>query len=77
MNIKEATTAARAWIESDPDADTRKELQSYIDARDESLLVEVMSGSLEFGTAGLRAIVGPGPMRTAPRSAPPRSPISP
>jgi phosphomannomutase len=63
MNIKEATTAARAWIEFDPDADTRKQLQSYIDARDESLLVEVMSGSLEFGTAGLRAIVGPGPMR--------------
>lgn len=63
MNIEEATTAARAWIASDPDADTREELQRYIDVREDALLVEVMSGSLEFGTAGLRAIVGPGPMR--------------
>jgi phosphomannomutase len=64
MTLEQAIIAARRWIAADPDDATRQELERYID--DESkhdLLLEVMSGSLEFGTAGLRAIVGPGPMR--------------
>jgi phosphomannomutase len=64
MTLEQAIAAARSWIAADPDPETRRELQGYID--DESkhgLLLEVMSGTLEFGTAGLRAIVGPGPMR--------------
>jgi phosphomannomutase len=64
MTLDQAIAAARSWIASDPDPEARRELQGYID--DESkhgLLLEVMSGTLEFGTAGLRAIVGPGPMR--------------
>ncbi len=63
MNIDEAVAAARAWIDSDPDPATRNELQQAVDIRDETLLLEVMSGTLEFGTAGLRATVGAGPMR--------------
>lgn len=63
MNIDEAIRAAREWIASDPDPETRAQLQALVDERNEALLVEVMSGSLQFGTAGLRAIVGPGPMR--------------
>src|SRR5688572_15513937 len=63
MTLEEAINAARAWIAADPDELTRRELSSYIDdpAR-HGLLLEVMSGALQFGTAGLRAIVGPGPM---------------
>jgi phosphomannomutase len=64
VTLEQAIAAARSWIAADPDPDTRRELLGYID--DESkhgLLLEVMSGSLQFGTAGLRAIVGPGPMR--------------
>jgi phosphomannomutase len=64
VTLEQAIAAAHSWIAADPDPDTRRELSAYID--DESqhdLLLEVMSGSLEFGTAGLRAIVGPGPMR--------------
>jgi phosphomannomutase len=64
MTPEQAVAAARSWMAADPDLTTRRELQGYVD--DESkhdLLIEVMSGALEFGTAGLRAIVGPGPMR--------------
>jgi phosphomannomutase len=64
VTLEQAIAAARGWIAADPDPETRRELQGYID--DESkhgLLLEVMSGSLKFGTAGLRAIVGPGPLR--------------
>ncbi len=64
MTPEAATIAARSWIASDPDGDTRRQLQTYIDdPSKQGLLLEVMSGSLQFGTAGLRAIVGPGPMR--------------
>jgi phosphomannomutase len=64
MTIEETIGAARRWIAADPDPDTRRELASYIDDPSRhGLLVEVMSGHLQFGTAGLRAVVGPGPMR--------------
>ncbi len=63
MNTEEAIDAARAWIASDPDANTRRELQAYVDLKNHAVLNEVMSDALRFGTAGLRAIVGPGPMR--------------
>lgn len=63
MNIDQALEAARAWIAADPDPETRRELQGHVDARNDALLLEVMSGSLQFGTAGLRAIVGAGPLR--------------
>lgn len=64
MTHEEAIVAARSWLESDPDDETRRELQAYIDDPARwGLLLEVMSGALQFGTAGLRAIVGPGPMR--------------
>src|SRR5262245_2744755 len=64
MTREQAIAAAQAWIAADPDETTRRELQSYIDDEDQhGLLLEVMSGALQFGTAGLRAIVGPGPQR--------------
>src|SRR5688572_5388328 len=64
MTIEEAINAARSWAAADPDEQTRRELSSYIDDPSRhGLLLEVMGGRLEFGTAGLRAIVGPGPMR--------------
>jgi len=63
MKLVEALAAARDWIAADPDPETRRELLERVEANDASFLIEVMSGALEFGTAGLRAIVGPGPMR--------------
>jgi phosphomannomutase len=53
---------ATAWIAGDPDPETRAALQALVDAGDTDALAERFAGQLEFGTAGLRGIVGPGPM---------------
>ena len=54
---------ARAWAEHDPDPETRKELNALLDANDVAALQERFSGTLEFGTAGLRGLLGAGPSR--------------
>lgn len=54
---------AKAWLTEDPDADTRAELASLIDAEDHAELTARFSGTLQFGTAGLRGELGAGPMR--------------
>ena len=53
---------AKKWLEAEPDEDIRVELQQLIDGSIEEL-EERFSGRLLFGTAGLRAQVGAGPMR--------------
>ncbi len=55
--------AAQRWMAGDPEPETRAELERLIAAGDLRELRERMNGSLEFGTAGLRAVVGAGPMR--------------
>ncbi len=54
---------ARSWIAGDPDPVTRAALEQVLAAGDEAVLAEHVDGSLAFGTAGLRGIVGPGPLR--------------
>jgi phosphomannomutase len=53
---------AKKWLDAEPDDDIRVELQQLIDGSNEEL-EERFSGRLLFGTAGLRAQVGAGPMR--------------
>ncbi|QTG79689.1 phospho-sugar mutase [Arthrobacter crystallopoietes] len=66
------TAAAEAWMAQDPDPQTVQELRELLErtreegqtgsaARQE--LADSFSGRLEFGTAGLRAALGPGPNR--------------
>ncbi|MFI6441174.1 phospho-sugar mutase [Streptomyces sp. NPDC050759] len=57
---------ARTWLAEDPDPDTREELAKLLDAADAADVTELtarFSGTLQFGTAGLRGELGAGPMR--------------
>ncbi|MFJ4874967.1 phospho-sugar mutase [Streptomyces sp. NPDC088745] len=54
---------ASAWLAEDPDPETRDELAKLIEAQDLPALAERFSGTLQFGTAGLRGELGAGPMR--------------
>ena len=51
------------WIAEDPDPKTRTQLQQWLDQGNESELRSCFAGFLEFGTAGLRGALGPGPSR--------------
>jgi phosphomannomutase len=57
---------ARAWAAEDPDEQTRAELEAVVAAAErgeETDLADRFSGTLEFGTAGLRGALGAGPHR--------------
>ncbi|MFJ2232585.1 phospho-sugar mutase [Streptomyces sp. NPDC087859] len=54
---------ATAWLAEDPDTETRDELAKLIEAGDVTELTARFSGTLQFGTAGLRGELGAGPMR--------------
>ncbi|MFF7839770.1 phospho-sugar mutase [Streptomyces ossamyceticus] len=59
----ELIARARTWLAEDPDAETREELAGLIEAGDTAELAARFSGTLQFGTAGLRGELGAGPMR--------------
>jgi len=60
---------ARAWAAQDPDAHTREALEHQVtevaggDPQARDRLADQFDGTLEFGTAGLRGELGPGPNR--------------
>jgi phosphomannomutase len=54
---------AAAWRAADPDPHTRAELEGLLATGDPAALAERFDGSLAFGTAGIRAEMGAGPMR--------------
>ena len=51
---------AQRWIAHDVDELTREELRAAVDRGDVDDLADRLAGSLEFGTAGLRGVLGAG-----------------
>ncbi|MCP9209176.1 phospho-sugar mutase [Streptomyces cucumeris] len=56
-------TQARTWLAEDPDPDTRAELSELLRTEALDEIADRFSGTLQFGTAGLRGELGAGPMR--------------
>ncbi|HOQ58358.1 MAG TPA: phospho-sugar mutase [Bacteroidales bacterium] len=61
--IKEVTAKAKRWLTEDYDAQTRAAVQAMLDKEDKTELIESFYKDLEFGTGGLRGIMGPGSNR--------------
>jgi phosphomannomutase len=49
------------WIDNDPDAKTANQLTQWLKEENKSELERCFAGFLQFGTAGLRGPMGPGP----------------
>src|SRR6185295_11808044 len=63
MDWSELERRAQSWRDADPDPETRRELTGLLAQRAEAELRDRFEASLEFGTAGLRGVLGAGPNR--------------
>lgn len=64
MNIPaELQAKINTWLSPEYDAETRAKIQELIDSGNEAELVDSFYKNLEFGTGGLRGIMGPGTNR--------------
>jgi phosphomannomutase len=54
---------ARLWAAQDPDPRTKKEMEALVEAGDLTELADRFGERLEFGTAGIRGLLGAGPAR--------------
>ncbi len=61
--LQEVTAKANAWLSGNFDAETKKEVQSLLDNSDKTGLIDAFYQNLEFGTGGLRGIMGAGTNR--------------
>ena len=61
--LKEVTARAQVWLDGNYDAETKAEVHQMLDATDKTLLIEAFYKDLEFGTGGLRGIMGAGTNR--------------
>jgi phosphomannomutase len=63
--MSDLTTRARAWRDADPDPETIAELDRLLAGGHDTAaeLAERFAGPLEFGTAGLRGLIGAGETR--------------
>jgi len=58
--IAQCVAKAKEWLSPSFDADTRAAVQKMLDADDKTDLIESFYQQLEFGTGGLRGIMGAG-----------------
>lgn len=61
--IAECTSKAQQWLHPEFDEETRKEVEQMLQSEDKTNLIESFYKDLEFGTGGLRGIMGAGTNR--------------
>lgn len=61
--LMEVTEKAKRWLDPKYDEETRRQVQAMLDAPDKTDLIEAFYKDLEFGTGGLRGIMGAGSNR--------------
>ena len=61
--LLEVKAKAKEWLSDTYDAQTRAQVQALLDAEDPAELVDAFYKNLEFGTGGLRGIMGVGTNR--------------
>ena len=59
MILGDLIAQAEAWAREDPDPGTAAEIRDLVERKAESELRDAFAGRLEFGTAGLRGVIGP------------------
>ena len=59
---------AQGWLTKSYDAETRAQVQALLDNEDPTELIECFYKDLEFGTGGLRGIMGVGSNRSHSRT---------
>ncbi|MBO6098880.1 MAG: phospho-sugar mutase, partial [Prevotella sp.] len=61
--IAQCEAVAKQWLSPSFDEETRKEVQAMLDNPDKTALIDAFYQNLEFGTGGLRGIMGAGTNR--------------
>ncbi|MDY4810750.1 MAG: phospho-sugar mutase [Muribaculaceae bacterium] len=61
--LKQCKKRAEVWLTDQYDEATRAQVKEMLDAEDKTPLIEAFYRDLEFGTGGLRGIMGPGTNR--------------
>ena len=61
--LHKVTEKAQKWLDGNYDEETKKEVEQMLNNEDKSLLIDAFYKELEFGTGGLRGIMGAGSNR--------------
>lgn len=61
--LKEVIAKAQLWLDGNYNEETKSEIRRMMDADDKTELIESFYRDLEFGTGGLRGIMGAGTNR--------------
>lgn len=61
--LKQVTSKAQGWLDGNYDEETKNEVRQLLENEDKTPLIEAFYKELEFGTGGLRGIMGAGSNR--------------
>lgn len=61
--LEQVMATAQSWLDGNYDAETKAEVRKMMEAEDKTELIDSFYRTLEFGTGGLRGIMGPGTNR--------------